>query len=287
MDKPLLHSDTAKQLTSFINNPNHALLITGAKGSGKSYSTQWVAAQILSITPEKLNDYPYALFIRPDEKNGIKIDKIREIDHFISRKVPKTKTSISRIIVIDDADLMNIASQNALLKNLEEPPQDTLFLMTATNNEKLLATIKSRTTLVRIIKPDPTDLTSFLQKTNLDHKLITQIINVSDGSLATAQEIARDSENHPLIKSAKLARELLSGNRYTRLAKVNELSKDKDLVINTLQIIQNMAQISLKSATDEQAKRWHQVLLATYTAKEYLLDNTNLKLTLVYLMNNL
>lgn len=287
MNMPLLHSDTAKQLNSFINNPNHALLITGAKGSGKSFSSQWVATQILTITPEKLINYPYALFIKPDEKNSIKIEKIREIDHFISRKVPKVKTSISRIIFIDDADLMTLAAQNALLKNLEEPPKNTLFLLTATNTEKLLATIKSRTTLIRIIKPDTTDIARFLETTNIDPRLITQIINVSDGSLATAIEIARDSENHPLIKAAKLARELLSENRYTRLTKVNELVKDKDLVMDTLQIIQNMAQVSLKSASNEQAKRWHQVLNAAYNAKEDLLDNTNIKLTLIYLMNNL
>tara|TARA_B100001123_G_scaffold315503_1_gene353197 strand:- start:18 stop:986 length:969 start_codon:yes stop_codon:yes gene_type:complete len=73
--------------------------------------------------------------------DNIKIDQVRELLKFLS------KTSYSRdlkLIILDNANNLNLNSSNALLKILEEPPQDTFIFIVHNGTEKILDTIKSR-----------------------------------------------------------------------------------------------------------------------------------------------
>lgn len=74
-------------------------------------------------------------------KSAITIDEIREGLQFLSFKSSATS---KRILVIDLADEMNTAAANALLKALEEPPENTIILLLCENTGKLLPTICSR-----------------------------------------------------------------------------------------------------------------------------------------------
>jgi DNA polymerase-3 subunit delta' len=73
--------------------------------------------------------------------NTIKINSIRDINKFISTSF----TDLGhRFIFIIDAHMMNEQAQNALLKNLEEPPKGIIFYLLTNEKTKLLPTIKSR-----------------------------------------------------------------------------------------------------------------------------------------------
>ncbi|HLN19434.1 MAG TPA: AAA family ATPase, partial [Patescibacteria group bacterium] len=74
-------------------------------------------------------------------KKDINVEIIREILRKISISPTKGK---NKIIIIDDADYLNIASQNALLKTLEEPPEKVILILVTPNSQKLLPTIISR-----------------------------------------------------------------------------------------------------------------------------------------------
>ena len=73
--------------------------------------------------------------------NTIKINSIREIKKFLSMNYDETGY---RFIIISDAHLMNEEAQNSLLKNLEEPPQNVIFILTTSMISKLKSTIISR-----------------------------------------------------------------------------------------------------------------------------------------------
>jgi DNA polymerase-3 subunit delta' len=73
--------------------------------------------------------------------NSIKINSIRDIKKFLSMNYDETGY---RFILISDAHLMNEEAQNALLKNLEEPPQNVIFVLTTSMISKLRSTIISR-----------------------------------------------------------------------------------------------------------------------------------------------
>ena len=59
-----------------------------------------------------------------------------------------------RVVLIDHADKMNASASNALLKNLEEPPANTLFLLISDRADKLAPTIRSRCSLVTFCAPE-------------------------------------------------------------------------------------------------------------------------------------
>ena len=76
-----------------------------------------------------------------ENKKSILISQIRELKSVILSRPNEAKF---RMILIFDADLMNIEAQNALLKMLEEPPERTFFILIAQKISLLAATILSR-----------------------------------------------------------------------------------------------------------------------------------------------
>lgn len=91
--------------------------------------------------------HPDVMILMPEGKmNLIKIDSIRDIIGFLSQ------TSIRgglRVVLLVEADALNMASQNALLKSLEEPGDHALLILLTDKPHLLLPTIRSRCQLVK------------------------------------------------------------------------------------------------------------------------------------------
>jgi DNA polymerase-3 subunit delta' len=79
--------------------------------------------------------------IRIPRAQNIKINSIRDIKKFLSLNYSDIKY---RVIIISEAHLMNETAQNALLKNLEEPPEGVIFILTTPFPSLLRETIRSR-----------------------------------------------------------------------------------------------------------------------------------------------
>lgn len=96
-----------------------------------------------------------------------------------------------RIALIDDADLMNEASANALLKTLEEPPENSLLILIASNLDSLLPTIRSRCQLVRFAPLSPVDVAELLLEQNFveNRQDAETVAALSEGGLTAAQQI--------------------------------------------------------------------------------------------------
>lgn len=76
-----------------------------------------------------------------DDANEIKINSIRDISRFLNISFDQ---DAHRTVLVSQAELMNEESQNSLLKNLEEPPENTTFILVSDAPEKLRETIVSR-----------------------------------------------------------------------------------------------------------------------------------------------
>ncbi len=87
------------------------------------------------------HNHPDVLTIEPNEKGTIPIDSVRALS---ARLALKSSTGQIKVVRIFQADRMNPAAQNALLKTLEEPSGDTCFLLTAARPRSLLITVRSR-----------------------------------------------------------------------------------------------------------------------------------------------
>src|SRR4029453_8082114 len=82
------------------------------------------------------------VIVQPEEVgSAIKIAQVRELLQTLSLR-PMEGTH--KVYIIDPADALNDAASNALLKGLEEPPDDTSFILVSSNPQALLVTVRSR-----------------------------------------------------------------------------------------------------------------------------------------------
>ncbi|HJX10099.1 MAG TPA: DNA polymerase III subunit delta' [Candidatus Binatia bacterium] len=134
---------------------HHAYLFVGPEGSGKRTVALALAKAIHCRETE--NDFcdrcPDCARIRagnhPDvrlvqtleDKKEISIKQVREIEKDLNFR---SFSGNRKVAIIDPATLLNTSSQNALLKTLEEPPQNSLIVLIAPNAGALLPTLRSR-----------------------------------------------------------------------------------------------------------------------------------------------
>ena len=91
--------------------------------------------------------HPDLLLISPEDRQ-IKIDEIRLIDEALSFRPFEGR---KKIVIVDDADTMNMAAANAFLKTLEEPPDDSVIILISSRPDRLPATIRSRCSRVNFV----------------------------------------------------------------------------------------------------------------------------------------
>ncbi len=226
------------QLQAFLKKPSHALLI-----SGRAEDT--AAAAEAAIDHLLGDDRTYTRTIAP-EKDSIGIEQIRDLIAFFRLKVPG-RAAIRRAAMIQQAEKMGAEAQNALLKLLEEPPTDSVLILTSEQPRKLLATIRSRVQQIHV--------------------------NGTAG--------APDGEAVQLVK------QVLSGTSYDRLLLVDGLAKQKDTLPLFVDTLVTVAEASLVAAAGKKAPtigRWQTVLQAAHTAQDALDKSGNAKLVLTELM---
>ena len=130
-------------------------------------------------------------FVRivPDDKASIKVDVIRGL---LARTAFRPFDGKRRVAVIDEADALEVASQNALLKALEEPPAATVFVLVTSRPDSLLETVRSRCPRVRFGPLSPDMVTEVLVRDHgMDRARAVAVAAVSGGSVGEA--LAREA----------------------------------------------------------------------------------------------
>ncbi len=144
---------------SLVQTPlQTTFLLVGASGSGKTTLARIMARSLnckekVGVEPcnqcssclSHLSDRHLAINeINGADKNGV--DDVRGI---IERCQINTLDSKYRVFIVDECHQMSKPAQNAMLKLLEDPPQDTVFILCTTEEDKLLETIRSRARILR------------------------------------------------------------------------------------------------------------------------------------------
>src|SRR5688572_26666340 len=122
--------------------------------------------------------------VEPDERASIKIDVIRDV---LGKTSYRPFEGRKRVVLIREADTLEPASQNSLLKSLEEPPPGTMFILTTAVPGALLPTVRSRCMRLRFGRLTTAEITAALVR---DHDYsdteAKQTAPISDGSIGQA-----------------------------------------------------------------------------------------------------
>jgi DNA polymerase-3 subunit delta' len=120
---------------------------------------------------------------------NISVDQIRSLQRLFSNS---PSLSSRRVIIIDAADDLERGAANALLKNLEEPPAGTLFLLVGHAPGRLLPTIRSRCRMLRFSPLDDRQMEAVLraQLPDADASEIAALVKAGEGSPGRALSFA-------------------------------------------------------------------------------------------------
>ena len=179
----------------------HAWLLTGPPGSGRSNAATAFAAALLcekagcsqckSCRMVSSGSHP-DVSVLSTEKVIISIEEIRQLvslSHF-GGSVGKYQ-----IMIIEDADRMTERSSNVLLKALEEPPAGTIWLLCAPSEADMLPTIRSRVRRVALKQPSTQTVADLLvARDGIERSLAMQVAAEAQGHIGMALRLAISSD---------------------------------------------------------------------------------------------
>ena len=229
-------------LAAFVNGGRfpHALLLEGPEGSGRRTFAREIAAALFCRGEHKPcgscnqcrkvleQNHPDVEYYGGDgSRRSFHIDTIRQLRQnawLLPGEAP------CRVCVLCGAENMTDQAQNALLKILEEPPEHTVFILTAENRAMLLPTILSRVQTIRLEPLIPAEILPVLRERCPDQpgKKLEWAAETAD-TIGQALALLADES---LQKHAQLAQRMLellcNGSEYDLLTAVEPVSRKRE-----------------------------------------------------------
>jgi len=281
------NEDIKKNLQAIIesNKIGHSYIFVGTEGIGKKQIAKEFARKILCLNkPEscdncksciefKGNNNPDYAEISPDGKN-IKIDQIRE---FQKKVYEKPVISQKKVYIIDDADKMTKEAQNCLLKTLEEPPEYIVIVLVATDEDKLLNTIKSRCTKFMFNKLKREELKKYLKDQNFPEDLL----KMTGGSIKKLIHIQENIDTYTEVNN--IINNIPSKPKVDVLKSSEIFSKNKEIIMEMLDYISLIFYEKVYNFDNKQSKNIKCIEIVE-EVKRKIVANSNLDMSIDYLL---
>jgi DNA polymerase-3 subunit delta' len=260
-----------------------------------------------SCSKIKSGNHPDIILVEPTG-NFIRINQIRNLCNTLAMKPYEARL---RVVIISDAQAMNPAAGNALLKMLEEPPDRTVLILTAVHTSDLLPTIVSRCQHIRFSPIPHNHIEALLvEKQGASHDDAKIIATMANGSISKAISMMRHISKINWIKRrAWLLNSVESLSLMpisSRLAFAENLSKNKVVLSESLEMVKswfrdlvickfNPEQIINKDLREKIKLNSKKLAVASllskiddiHLAQKNIQANTNLRLTLEVLIMRL
>ena len=306
------HVENIKMLRHMENHRRmpHALLLSGPRGIGKFIVASVLGAALLCEASEcrpcgscqscqqmSYGTHPDFSLLVPDGAN-IKIEQVRKLQHEITLA---PYVSVRRVCIIDDVELMTVQAANSILKVLEEPVGDIVFILISANQQMLLPTIISRCMNIRFQPLTEIELTQALAGNGILPDQSRVAVRLSQGRMGTALSLLEPEGLALRNQAADIIHGLLEGRMRNvwDTATILEKMERKEVLqlfgyftyilrdvvmIVTGQGLNFLFNIDLAEWLSEQAHRWSEDRLLTAlrvveTARRALIANANARLT--------
>jgi len=192
--------EAVAQLRAAASDPSqmsHAWLITGPPGSGRSTLAYAFAAALIAEPGDENAMRQVMARTHPDlaalRTEGV-IISIKDARSLVERSYFSPSLGRYRVMIMEDADRMVERTSNVLLKALEEPPEQTVWILCAPSDADLLPTIRSRVRILRLREPDVADVARLIvQRTGVDEAVAEQSARLAQRHIGMAQRLATDA----------------------------------------------------------------------------------------------
>lgn len=229
---------------------SHAVMITGDKGIGKSVFADYVCKMLLCECEEKpcgscipcskiqKGIHPDIFKIYPAGKS--ETIGVHEIEIVKRNLYVKPNDANCKVFIIYNADRMNRFAQNAMLKMIEEPPEDSYFVFTCQNSQSLLPTVRSR--LIGIaLSPAPIEAVKAELKKRLPELSEPALVRAAErscGNIGVALELAEDGELSRIYDDIdRIAKAVCDRDRAILCLELGKYSKKKENALRLVELL--------------------------------------------------
>jgi hypothetical protein len=216
----LLHPKTAAALQTVQNHATGSVIFHGARGLGKATAARELAVALNCLDGKPgvcahcrqlaAGNFPDFIWIDRGDKASLGIEQVRTLTAELSLR--PFAPGASRVVVINEAHLLTLEAQNALLKLLEEPPPATLVILIAEHQESLLLTVRSRCRVVLFVRPGEAAVAAMLVKAyGVTGPAAGQLAAASGGAPGTAINLASNPAEAEALLSLAADAQLQQG----------------------------------------------------------------------------
>jgi hypothetical protein len=243
-----------QQLEHVTNTQPQVLIVQGVLGVGLYTIANSVAGNITKQHG--------IITISPDEKKNIKIDAIRSLYGHA-----RIKHQDKLVIIIDDADAMQIPAQNALLKLLEETPESVYFILTTHHIEQLLPTVCSRAQEIDVVPVSTSESIKIIEDSGADNAAKAQLLFLAKGRPAEMARLMNDADYlTQRSQNMRIAKDFLSKSLYDKLILIYTAATERETALALLGDAINIVGVTLKKQPTELLASLLQKLLQTEEA---------------------
>lgn len=275
-DKNILRLIRASSLSS-----TQAFLLHGSSRSNIAYAAKLLSEMLHSSNSnsDKYND----AYIFPNERNVITKEEIKEL----LIKLKTKQTTNKRVIIVQSAHLMSESASNALLKELEEPGDNTIFILCTTKMHLLPKTVISR--MHRVIVPiqDLDSLIKICESKGISKEESNLLIAATRGNIEHIGLLLDDQDlRNNLLDSVRVAKKILSSDTFSRLIEIKKISKDKLALEKLISVLLALSQSALHATSLRPSKvnQWGNRINLLQSAREKLESNVGPRLIAQLLM---
>lgn len=190
MDNDFLvgHATTLKTFMDAWNDrekhPIHPVwMLCGPRGIGKATLAYKIAKQVYgNVGDFFIIDLAHNLDDHGNIKSDTKSISVNTVRNMIERMQMSSMSGKWRVVLIDAVDELTVAAENAILKLLEEPPQQTLFLLVTHQLSNVLPTVRSRARVEKMHPLTISELRELCVRFMDDTEISDEILKLSNGS---------------------------------------------------------------------------------------------------------
>lgn len=215
---------------------SHAYLFEGPEHIGKRTLALGFCELILNNSGKNILENPDLIILNPsDSDKQITVEKIRELEKALGLSPYCSKYKIA---VIEQAEKMNKAAANALLKTLEEPSKTTILILLSSNSRNMLDTIKSRCQRMKFLPVKKKLLEEFLEDKISEKSEAEKIIEISGYQPGRMIEFLKDKERvNAAMESINRFSAIIKKNENDKINEAEVISKNETSdIINTLDL---------------------------------------------------